>query len=160
MKVLYLATNPEAEYYEVALFLKQGHEVFSLGGHLLPADLPEPRKVKEYKASEEVTEKFWELHPNYMPGKLIQLRKEFLKEFDLLITSDYPEHLTLNYKAALLLSKKLIWVWRKPPKSKPNHSRTVINLKGKGLRTVELPSKGRYNVEGCKKVWLEALSRL
>jgi len=160
MKILYLAFNPEAEYHEVSMLLKEGHQVFSLGEQILQSSVPEERKICQYSPREELTEKFWTLHPNYSPGRIIALRNEFIADFDLVTMSDYPEYLALNHKKILTSNTKLVWIWRKRPKSKPQHNNAVLNLKGKGLKVLELPISGRYKVTECREAWINFLQKL
>ncbi|RKZ95508.1 MAG: hypothetical protein DRQ40_03465 [Gammaproteobacteria bacterium] len=160
MKILYIGNHSEAEYHEVTLLQDAGFEVFSLGEQLLQADLPNDRKIKGFTVDSRLEDLFWEFHPNYVPGKLIKLKSSFIEHFDLFVFSDYPEHLSLNFKLVLRANKALLWVWRKRPKATPVHYQTVLNLKGKGVKTLELPYGGKYKVTECKKVWLEKLRRL
>jgi hypothetical protein len=157
MKILYMGTNEQAEYHEINFLLEEGHTVFSVGEQLLPASVPESRKISSYKPSDELTELFWKLHPNYAPGKLIKLSKPFLQEFDLVVMSDYPEYLSLNHKEIFQLKKRALWVWRKRPKNTPVIYRAVIKLKSKGLKVLELPIAARYKVTECKELWVKTL---
>ena len=157
MKILYMGNHPDSEFYELSFFLEAGHQVFSIGEQLFPETVPAKREIKGMPKDADLTEKFWELHPNYAPGKLIQVNRAFLQEFDLIVMSDYQEHLALNFKEIFKCKKQAVWVWRKRPRATLKHYRTVQNLKGKGLRTLELPYGGRYKVSECNDLWIDFL---
>ena len=157
MKILYLCEDSRAEYHEVKLFTELGHKVFSIGEQSL-REPPSNRKIPEYSVDPELVSKFWELHPNYSDGGAIALNKKFTDLFDLVILSDFPVHLTKNWKT--LFGKRVIWVWRTRPKKSPVHYLTVRNLQGKGLRVLELPPKGFYKVDECRELWTNLLSNL
>lgn len=149
-----MGNHPESEYYEVGFFLEAGHQVFSIGQHLFPEKLDEKKLVKQFKLDDRLHTKFWDLHPNYEQGKLIKLNTSFIEEFDLVVMSDYPEHLSLNFREIFNCKKKAVWVWRRRPKATPKHFHTVQNLRGKGLRSLELPTGGRYKITECHQIWM------
>lgn len=155
-----MGNHPESEFFELSFFLEAGHKVFSIGEQLFPETVPTKREIKNIPRDSALTEKFWELHPNYGPGKLIQLSSSFIAEFDLIIMSDYPEHLVLNFREIFKLKKQAVWVWRTRPKTNLKHFKTVQNLRGKGLRSLELPYGGRYKVTECNEVWMDFLSKV
>lgn len=157
MKILYMGNHAESEFYELSFFLEAGHEVFSIGEQLFPDLVPDKRTIKGFQPDPLLVRDFWDLHPNYGHGKLIKLSKDFIQKFDLIIMSDYQEHLALNFREIFNCKKQALWVWRRRPKSNPKHFRTVQNIKGRGLRTLELPTGGKYQVTESHKAWMKAL---
>lgn len=157
MRILYIGEDPKAEYHEVSLFTELGHEVFSIGEQSL-GEPPRNREILEHTTDPALVVKFWELHPRYERGGAISLHKSFTGLFDLVITSGFPTHLIMNWR--VLLGKKVVWVWRTRPRTSPVHYLAVNNLKGKGLKVLELPPTGRYRVDECRELWTNFLQNL
>ena len=59
-----------------------------------------------------------------------------------------------------LTGKKVVWVWRTRPRSSPQHYFAVNHMKGRGLKTVELPRAGHYKIDECNEIWTEFFNKL
>ena len=110
-RILYLSCHSILEYDEVKLFHDMGHQVFSPGAYVEPANPGNPflrPGIADLKYDEDVLAQFHKIggeHPGE-DGK-DYLTKEFVDNFDVVICMHMPRWITKNWEA--MKHKPVIW---------------------------------------------------
>jgi len=111
MRILYLSCHSILEYDEVRLLHELGHEVFSPGAYVEPANPGDHTlrpSIEGLVYTEEVKEK-WHALAALHPGKDSKdfLTKEFVDYFDTVIVMHIPRWITKNWES--IKHKRVIW---------------------------------------------------
>lgn len=111
MRILYLSCHSILEYDEVRLFHEMGHEVFSPGAYVEPAnpgDATLRPGIPGLEYDPELMTQWHELASQH-PGEDTKdyLTKEFVDNFDCVIVMHMPRWITRNWEA--IKHKRVIW---------------------------------------------------
>jgi len=96
-KLLYLSCHQTLEYDEIKTFHELGFDVFSVGYYTEPANpVNYTRKKLNIPVDPELVKKVKSL-PGFNPGHPVQLTKEIVDPFDVIVCSHFVENLELNW---------------------------------------------------------------
>lgn len=98
LNLLYLSCHETMEFDELTIFKNLGFNIFSIGYYLDPKNPINPTRTPiDYEPRKDLVDKFNFYHgKSFKPNKPFLINKDFLKEFDIIVASHYPEWFFFN----------------------------------------------------------------
>lgn len=148
MKILYLSCHSILEYEEVKLLHELGHEVFSPGAYVEPAnpgDASLRPSIPGLVYNEDILKKFHAIHDKY-PGEdnKDHLSPEVVDYFDVIIIMHLPRWVHLNWP---VMKKKRV-IWRTIGQSISSTEQQLRPYRQRGMEIVRY-SPMEKNIPGC-----------
>lgn len=143
MKILYLSVHSILEYDEVKLLHELGHEIFSPGAYVEPAnpgdhslrpDIPglvyDPDLVEEWKVHENI-------HPEVNGKEYLYKSPHIIDKFDIIIDMHFPNFILANWEA---IKRKRV-IWRTIGQSVASTEAKMKRCKDQGMEVVRYSPK-------------------